>query len=89
MRINLTASQIEQLRPYFDRVKAAAVMGSPGMLVGQIGFSSESGYGISVGFLDHEKAKLITEAAREDIPGRERLKASRNKPNAQGKSEQP
>lgn len=69
MRIKLTAQQIEKLRPYFDRVQSAAAMGSPGMLVGHLGYSPQSGYGINIGFLDHEKAKLIVEAAKWDIPG--------------------
>lgn len=68
MRIKLNARQIEQLLPYFDRVRAAAAMGSPGMLVGQIGWSNEGEYTIEVAFLDHDKAKVITEAARHDIP---------------------
>jgi hypothetical protein len=69
MRLKLTAQQVEALRPYFDRVNAAAAMGSPGMLVGHLGYSDQSGYGINVGFLDNEKARLITEAAKWEIPG--------------------
>lgn len=69
MRLKLTIQQVEALRPYFDRVKAAAAMGSPGMLVGHLGYSDQSGYGINVGFLDHDQAKLIAEAARWEIPG--------------------
>jgi hypothetical protein len=69
VRIKLTAQQVEALRPYFDRVSAAAAMGSPGMLVGHLGYSTQSGYGINVGFLDHDKAQLIVEAARWEIPG--------------------
>lgn len=69
MRIKLTARQIEQMLPYFDRVRSAAAQGSPGMLVGQIGWSNEGEYTIEVAFLDYDKAAIITEAAREEIPG--------------------
>ena len=73
MRINLTAKQIEMLRPYFDRVKAAAVMGSPGMLVGQISCDHDGEWAIVPAFLDHDLAKNITERAR-DLPKLEKLK---------------
>jgi len=43
-------------------------MGSPGMLVGQIGWNEDGEYAITVAFLDHDKAKVITEAGRADIP---------------------
>lgn len=69
MRIRLTAVQVRELMPYFDRVHATAVMGSPGMLVGQFGYTVDHEYYITVAFLDHERAKLITEAAVADIPG--------------------
>lgn len=68
MRIKLNAKQIEQLLPYFDRVRASAAMGSPGMLVGQIGWNEDGEYAITVAFLDHDKAKIVTEAGRADIP---------------------
>jgi hypothetical protein len=68
MRIKLTTSQARQLAPYLDRVQAAAAMGSPGMLVGQIGRDQDNIYGITVAFLDHDKAKIITEAGRDGIP---------------------
>lgn len=68
LRIKLTDSQVRQLTPYFDRVRAAAALGSPGMLVGQIGRDHDNVYGITVAWLDHEKAKLITEAGRDGIP---------------------
>lgn len=73
MRIKLTARQIELLRPYFDRVKAAAVMGSPGMLVGQLSSDDDGEYAIVPAFLDHDLAKQITERGR-DLPRLERLK---------------
>lgn len=68
MRLPLSFKQIEALLPYFDRVRASAAMGSPGMLVGQIGWNEDGEYAITVAFLDHAKAKMITEAGRADIP---------------------
>lgn len=68
MRLPLSFKQIEALLPYFDRVRASAAMGSPGMLVGQIGWNEDGEYAITVAFLDHDKAKVITEAGRADIP---------------------
>jgi hypothetical protein len=69
VRIRLTAKQVQQLQPYIDRVRAAAVLGSPGMLVGQIGWNAEGQYMITPAFLDHDKAKVITEAGREESMG--------------------
>lgn len=68
MRLPLNFKQIQALLPYFDRVRASAAMGSPGMLVGQIGWNEDGEYAITVAFLDHDKAKVITEAGRADIP---------------------
>ncbi len=68
MRVKLTAAQVNRLLPYFDRVRAAAAMGSPGMLVGQIGWDENGEHTITVGFLDYDKAKIVTEAGRADIP---------------------
>jgi hypothetical protein len=73
MRIKLTTRQVELLRPYIDRVKAAAVMGSPGMLVAQIGSDHDGEYAITPAFLDHDLAKQITERGR-DLPRLEKLK---------------
>lgn len=62
MRINLTEEQVEQLTPYFDRVRATAAAGSPGMLVAQIRWSQrEHKYWMEPGFLEHRDAVLITE----------------------------
>lgn len=80
MRVKLTLKQVALLAPYFDRVRAAATLGSPGMLVGQIGYSPVVGYGITVAFLDHDKAKIITEAARAEIPGPVRLEKRKAAP---------
>jgi hypothetical protein len=69
VRVRLTVPQVRQLMRYFDRVRAAAALGSPGMLVGQI--YQDTGrleYYIDVGFLEHDKALSITEAARREIP---------------------
>lgn len=68
MRLKLNFKQIEALLPYFDRVRASAALGSPGMLVGQIGWNEDGEYAITVAFLDHDKAQVITEAGRADIP---------------------
>jgi hypothetical protein len=70
MRVILTARQSQQLAPYFDRVNASAVLGSPGMLVGQFAYDTDRGnHYITVAFLDHAKAAIITECGRADIPG--------------------
>lgn len=64
MRIRLTARQIALLRPYFDRVKASAVLGNPGMLVAQIGHDDDGEYALTPAFLEHELAKQITQRGR-------------------------
>jgi len=69
MRVRLTAKQVQQLAPYFDRVHATSVMGSPGMLVGQFGYTRDREYYLTVAFLDHDKAQVITQAGRSEIPG--------------------
>lgn len=61
MKIALTETQIRQLVPYFDRVRSAAVLGSPGMLVAQIRWSeAEQKYWMEPAFLEHEDAAKIT-----------------------------
>jgi len=69
VRILLTQRQVRKLLPYLDRVHATAVMGNPGMLVGQFGWTRDREYYVTIAFLDHDKAKLITEAGRSQIPG--------------------
>jgi hypothetical protein len=69
LRVRLTARQVQQLAPYFDRVHASSVMGSPGMLVGQFAYTRDREYYITVAFLDHDKAQVITQAGRSEIPG--------------------
>lgn len=62
LRINLTSGQAVQLASYFDRVRAAAVQGNPGMLIAQIHWENHEGKCWMVpAFLPHEHAKLITE----------------------------
>jgi hypothetical protein len=69
MKLTLNAKQIQALQPYVNRVRNAAVLGSPGMLVGQISWDQEGRYWITPAFLDHELAKIITEQGRAEIPG--------------------
>lgn len=66
MRLKLTRWQVEALRPYFDRVQATAVMGSPGMLVAQLRADNDgaSSYIMIPAFLEHEYAQLITTKGR-------------------------
>lgn len=60
--INLTEKQIRELMPYFDRVRAAAALGAPGMLVAQIRWcDAEQKFWMEPAFLDHEDATKITE----------------------------
>lgn len=74
MKVTLNAAQTRQLAPYLDRVRAAAVQGSPGMLVGQISWDLEGRYWITPAFLDHEDAKVITERGR-DLPRLEKVRS--------------
>lgn len=70
MKIKLSRQQVQQLQPYIDRVRNAAALGSPGMLVAQVSWSdSDFTCWITPAFLDNDKAKLITEQGRADIPG--------------------
>lgn len=75
MRIPLTDAQIRNLMPFFDRVRAAAVAGHPGMLVAQIRWSDQhNAYWMEPGFLAHEHAKLIAEKGQQffDVPDLQR-----------------
>jgi hypothetical protein len=70
VRIKLTETQIRQLMPFFDRVRSAAAIGSPGMLVAQIRHSQiYQTYWMKPGFLEHQHAKLISEKGQTSIPG--------------------
>lgn len=60
MRVLLTAEQAHKLKPYFDRVRAAAEQGSPGMLVGQISYDDSGLYWIVPAFLPNDLAEMIT-----------------------------
>jgi hypothetical protein len=72
-RIPLTQKQVKRLLPYFDRVRSAASLGQPGMLVAQIRWSSpDQTYWMEPGFLPHEVAQCISEKGqacdREHLP---------------------
>lgn len=73
MKIVLTADQVERLAPYFDRVRATGALGTPGMLVAQLRWdASRDIYTMEPCFIDHEKALLMVEVGRREIPGRTR-----------------
>lgn len=79
MRVKLTHKQIEQLRPYFDRVQATAAIGYPGMLVAQIWLDAARGeYVMEPAFIDHDLAKTLTERGRAEIPGNTHLEKRQN-----------
>jgi len=62
MKVRLTHVQVEKLRPYFDRVCATAVLGTPGILLARLRLNSQTGeYTMEPAFLPHEYAKLIEE----------------------------
>lgn len=68
MKITLTADQVAQLALYFDRVRAASALGSPGMLVAQLRHDAHHDiYTMEPGFIDHDKALPLIEAARREI----------------------
>jgi hypothetical protein len=70
MRILLNTRQVEQLQPYFDRVRAAAQRGNPGMLVAQIRRDDKEGdYWFEPQFLPHAYAEVLTMRGRREIPG--------------------
>lgn len=74
MKVKLTHKQVEELRPYFDRVQATAAMGSPGMLVAQLEHDKRNNvYTLTPAFLDYDLAQVITERGRAEIPGPIRL----------------
>lgn len=74
MKILLTPAQIEQLAPYIDRVRAAASLGTPGMLVAQLRYNSHRDtWVMEPGFIDHDKAEPIVHAGRRAIPGNKPL----------------
>ncbi len=70
MRVLLSRRQVQELQRHIDRVRSAAALGSPGMLVAQIQWNDHEGkYWITPAFLPHDKAKVITEQGRAEIPG--------------------
>ncbi len=65
MRIPLNTRQRRELQPYIDRVRSAATLGTPGMLVAQIHWSdTEGSCWMTPAFLDHDHARIITEQGR-------------------------
>src|ERR1700753_3551165 len=68
MKITLTKTQIRQLTPFFDRVRATAEIGKPGMLVAQIRWNYDQKYWMEPGFLPHEHARLIAEKGQPSHP---------------------
>jgi hypothetical protein len=70
MKVMLSNRQVQDLQPYIDRVRSAAKLGSPGMLVAQIRWNDQERTAwIEPAFLPHELAKKITEQGRESVPG--------------------
>lgn len=68
VKITLTARQAHSLQPYFDRVRASAVCGSPGMLVAQLRHDAHHDiYTMEPGFIDHEKALPLVDAGRREV----------------------
>lgn len=68
-RIPLTGRQAERLLPYFDRVRATAALGSPGMLIAQLRYDSQKNiYTMEPCFIDHDKALPLDGTGRQEIP---------------------
>lgn len=64
MKMQLTESQVRQLRPYFERAATTNSVGEPGMLVAQLRLDWSTGEGtLEPGFIRHEYAKLLEERA--------------------------
>ena len=71
MKLRLSKTQVYELMPYFDRVRAAATLGKPGMLVAQLFYdATNEQYTMEPCFIDHELAQPLIEKARREIPGR-------------------
>lgn len=70
MRIRLTSEQVDQLLPYLIQVRTAANRGARGMLVAQIRRRHDESdvYVMEPCFIDHDKALLLEEAGRREIP---------------------
>jgi hypothetical protein len=58
-RVQLTPLQVFELAEYFDRVKAEATLGTPGILVAQLTYDQEGHYWMHPAFLPHDLAQLI------------------------------
>lgn len=61
MKIKLTQDQVQALALYFARVRAAADLGLPGMLVAQLKEEQNGDYVMIPAFLQHRHARIITE----------------------------
>jgi len=69
VKIALTPDQIEQLSPYIDRVRAAGALGTPGMLVAQLRYSTHRDtWTMEPAFLDYEHAQTLEHKGRREIP---------------------
>lgn len=70
MKLPLTPEQVTALAPYFDRVRATAALGTPGILVAQLRYNSHRDqHTMEPCFIAHEHALLIAEKGERDIPG--------------------
>jgi hypothetical protein len=66
MRLPLSNQQIEALRPYFRRVKAAVDAGQQGMVLAQLIHDRETGsYWMEPAWLDPEVARRIEQQGQE------------------------
>lgn len=63
LKIPLTQEQEQLLEPLFARCRQEHEAGSPGMLVAQPVRDENGECYMRVGFLPHEKAKLLTQQA--------------------------
>jgi hypothetical protein len=63
--IKMTAEQIALLAEHYAYVEHESAQGAPGMLVAQVGASQHGGHEyLRVGFISHEVAKTIVNAAK-------------------------
>lgn len=69
MKIALTTKQIGQLTTFFDRVRATASLGKPGMLVAQIRWeqTGDGRYWMEPAFLPNEVAQCIVEKGQGEV----------------------
>jgi len=69
VKIALTEKQIGQLATFFDRVRATALLGKPGMLVAQIRWeqTGDGRYWMEPAFLPNEVAQCIVEKGQGEV----------------------